>query len=259
MTRIISLTNNKGGTGKTTSTLNIGVGLARAKKKVLLIDLDPQVSLTISLGIEQDAHNENSIKQVLEKTTDINKAIIKNVNGVDLIPSSLALNGTELKISGEIARETILKKALADIKEKYDYILIDTPPSLNLLTLNGLTASNEVFIPIEAEYLALQGTKQLIDTIKAIKGSINPNLIISGVFITKYDKRKNLNKEVYETIKEAFKGAMYKTVINANVALAEAPSHNLDIFSYDAKSKGAKDYEALVKEIIKQGTRKQKS
>lgn len=252
MTRIVSLTNNKGGTGKTTSTLNIGVGLARKGKKVLLIDLDPQANLTISLGINPLDYLSNSINQVLEKAIDINETIINNIRGVDLIPSNMNLNGTELRISGEIARETILKKALAQINNNYDYILLDTPPSLNLLTLNSLTASNEVFIPIEAEYLALQGTKQLIDTINAIRGSINETLVVSGVFITKYDKRKNLNKEVYEAIKNTFKDAMFKTTINTNVALAEAPSHNLDIFSYDANSSGAKDYEDLVEEIISQ-------
>lgn len=252
MTRIVSLTNNKGGTGKTTSTLNIGVGLARANKKVLLVDLDPQANLTLSLGVNPMDYLGNSINQVLEKTININDAVVKNVKGVDLIPSNMNLNGTELTLTGAIARESILKVQLAQLTTNYDYILLDTPPSLNLLTLNSLTASNEVFIPIEAEYLALQGTKQLIDTINAIKGSINPSLYVSGVFITKFDKRKNLNREVYEAIKQTFQGAMFESVINTNVALAEAPSHNLDIFSYDANSTGAKDYEALVNEIIRQ-------
>lgn len=253
MKRIISLTNNKGGTGKTTSTLNIGTGLARAKKKVLLIDLDPQANLTISIGIDPMEYLDKSINQILTNKIDINEAIIKNCKGVDLIPSNMDVNGTEFMLNNALAREHILKNQLANIKEHYDYILIDTPPSLNLLTINSLTACNEVFIPIEAEYLALQGTKQLIDTINNIKQSnLNPDLIVSGVFITKYDKRKNLNKEVYEIIKQTFKDAMFNTLINTNVALAEAPSYHLDIFSYDASSSGANDYEELVKEIVKQ-------
>lgn len=252
MTRIISLTNNKGGTGKTTSTLNIGVGLARQNKKVLVIDLDPQANLTLSLGVDPMRYLDTSINQVLEKKATLESTIIKNIRGVDLVPSNMNLNGTELAINGVIARETILKQALESVKDNYDYILLDTPPSLNLLTLNSLTASTEVMIPIEPEYLALQGTKQLIDTINAIRSSINPSLYVSGVFITKFDKRKNLNKEVYEAIKGTFTDTMFKSIINTNVALAEAPSHNLDIFSYDSTSTGAMDYEALVKEIIKQ-------
>lgn len=249
-TRVISLTNNKGGVGKTTSTLNLGVGLARKGKKVLLIDLDPQASLTISIGINPNAHLEASIVQILTKKRDIKECILK-VDNVYIIPSNSLLNEAEPVISAKPYKETILKKALEPIKDVFDYILIDCPPSLNTLTNNGLGASNEVFIPIEAEYLALQGTSQLVEKINEIKEG-NEDLKITGVFLTKYDQRKNLNKQVKEVLTNTFKGKVFNTDINTNVALAEAPSHQKDIFSYEPTSTGARDYESLVNEVIKQ-------
>ena len=249
-TRVISLTNNKGGVGKTTSTLNIGVGLANRGRRVLLIDLDPQASLTISIGINPNAHLEASIVQVLTKKRDIKECILK-LDNVYIIPSNSLLNDAEPLISAKPYKETILKKALDPIKDVFDYILIDCPPSLNTLTNNGLGASNEVFIPIEAEYLALQGTSQLVEKVNEIKEG-NANLKITGVFLTKYDARKNLNKQVKEVLENTFKGEVFNTNINTNVALAEAPSHQKDIFSYEPTSSGAKDYASLVEEIIRQ-------
>jgi chromosome partitioning protein len=250
-TRIISLTNNKGGVGKTTSSLNIGVGLARKGKQVLLIDLDPQASLTISLGINPNNHLENSIVQVLTKKKDIKECILKVQNNVYLIPSNSLLNDAEPLISAKPYKETILQKALEPIKEVFNYIIIDCPPSLNTLTNNGLGASNEVFIPIEAEYLALQGTSQLVEKINEMQEG-NEDLEITGVFLTKYDQRKNLNKQVKDVLIDTFKDKVFKTDINTNVALAEAPSHQKDIFTYEPTSSGARDYENLVNEIIKQ-------
>ena len=250
-TRVISLTNNKGGVGKTTSTLNIGVGLANRGRRVLLIDLDPQASLTISLGLNSKDFLDKSIVQVLTKQKDVKECLFKIRENVYIIPSNKLLNDAEDLIKGKNFRESILKNALDPIKDIFNYILIDCPPSLNVFTDNGLTASNEVFIPIEAEYLALQGTSQLVEKVNEIKEG-NPNLRITGVFLTKYDQRKNLNKQVKEVLENTFKGEVFNTNINTNVALAEAPSHQKDIFSYEPTSSGAKDYASLVEEIIRQ-------
>lgn len=250
-TRIISLTNNKGGVGKTTSTLNIGVGLANKGRKVLLIDLDPQASLTISLGLNSKDYLDKSIVQVLTKSRDIKECIFKIKENVYIIPSNKLLNDAEDVIKGKNFRESILKTALDPIKSVFDYILIDCPPSLNVFTDNGLTASSEVFIPIEAEYLALQGTSQLVEKVNNIKEG-NNELNITGVFLTKYDQRKNLNKQVKEVLENTFKNKVFRTNINTNVALAEAPSHQKDVFSYEPTSTGARDYESLVNEIIEQ-------
>ena len=249
--RIISLTNNKGGVGKTTSTLNIGVGLANRGRRVLLIDLDPQASLTISLGLNSKDFLDKSIVQVLTIQKDVKECLFKIRENVYIIPSNKLLNDAEDLIKGKNFRESILKNALDPIKDLFNYILIDCPPSLNVFTDNGLTASNEVFIPIEAEYLALQGTSQLVEKVNEIKEG-NPNLRITGVFLTKYDQRKNLNKQVKEVLENTFKGEVFNTNINTNVALAEAPSHQKDIFSYEPTSSGAKDYASLVEEIIRQ-------
>ncbi len=250
-TRVISLTNNKGGVGKTTSTLNIGVGLANRGRRVLLIDLDPQASLTISLGLNSKNFLDKSIVQVLTKQKDVKECLFKIRENVYIIPSNKLLNDAEDLIKGKNFRESILKNALEPIKDLFNYILIDCPPSLNVFTDNGLTASNEVFIPIEAEYLALQGTSQLVEKVNEIKEG-NANLKITGVFLTKYDARKNLNKQVKEVLENTFKGEVFNTNINTNVALAEAPSHQKDIFSYEPTSSGAKDYASLVEEIIRQ-------
>ena len=254
-TRIISLTNNKGGVGKTTSTLNLGVGLANRGKRVLLIDLDPQASLTISLGLNSRDFMEKSIVQVLTKTKDVKECIFKVKENVYIIPSNKLLNDAEDIIKGKPFKEATLKLALEPIKQVFDYILIDCPPSLNVFTDNGLTASNEVFIPIEAEYLALQGTSQLVEKVNEIKDAkkmLNEDLKITGVFLTKYDTRKNLNKQVKEVLDNTFKGKVFTTNINTNVALAEAPSHQKDIFSYEPTSTGARDYANLVEEVIAQ-------
>ena len=255
-TRVISLTNNKGGVGKTTSTLNIGVGLANRGRRVLLIDLDPQASLTISLGLNSKDFLDKSIVQVLTKQKDVKECLFKIRENVYIIPSNKLLNDAEDLIKGKNFRESILKNALDPIKEVFNYILIDCPPSLNVFTDNGLTASNEVFIPIEAEYLALQGTSQLVDKVNEMKNTkqalFKEDLKITGVFLTKYDQRKNLNKQVKEVLEQTFKGKVVNTNINTNVALAEAPSHQKDIFSYEPTSSGAKDYASLVEEIIRQ-------
>ena len=252
MTRVISLINNKGGVGKTTSCLNIGVALSRLNKKVLLVDIDPQGNLTDAfININQ---LQFTIKDLLEgKITDINQVLKKNVkHNIDLIPSNNFLNGTEEKLLNQMSRETILKRILEPIKNNYDYVLIDCPPSLNLLVLNSLTASNEAIIPIATEYHALTGTNTIIQTIQQVKTLLNSNLSLTGVFITKYDERTNNDREITEAIKNNFKELCYKTIIRTNVKIKDATNIHKSVIELDPQSNGALDYTNLAKEIIKQ-------
>ena len=246
--RVIALVNQKGGTGKTTSTINIGTGLAALKKKVLLIDLDPQANLTYSLGIE--AHNlKHTIYELLKGEASAQEIIIEKY-GVDLIPSSLNLSGAEIELSGVAGRELLLKEALRDLKG-YEYILIDCPPSLGLLTLNGLTTAREIFIPLQAEFLSLQGMSKLLHTIEIIRKRLNSSLEVTGIIGTLYDNRRRHNREVIEKIREHFKEKLFTTLIRDNIALAEAPSFGQDIFTYSKRSHGSQDYLKLCKEIIR--------
>lgn len=249
--RIIAIANNKGGVGKTTSTLNIGVGLANSGKKVLLIDADPQGNLT------DNFINKNSvqitIKDLIEGKKTANEVIMKNIrNNIDLIASNIMLNGTETQIINAISKETLLLRAIEPIKNNYDYILIDCAPTLNILMLNCLTASDEVIIPVQAGYYSLTGTSDILKTIAQVKQLIKPTLRISGVLLTMYDERNNMHKEVYETLKNHFKSTLYRTIIRRNIKLDEAVSHHLDIYKYDPSSNGAIDYKNFVEELIQQ-------
>ena len=246
MSKVISISNHKGGVGTTTSALNIGAGLNKLGKKVLLIDLDPQANLSQSLGIIEHEKNIYGAIRGEYKLQPIN--IIK---GLDLIPSTLDLSGAEVELSGEAGREYILKELIDPIKKQYDYVIIDSPPSLGLLTINSFTASDEVLIPLQAQYLAIQGLTKLVEVIDKIKKRLNKSLKVGGVFITQYDNRKVLNRDVVTTIKSHFKNEVFKTKIRDNVALAEAPTQGVDIFRYQPKSKGAEDYLALCREIVK--------
>jgi len=246
MSKVISLSNHKGGVGKTTSTINIGAGLNKLKKKVLLIDLDPQANLSQSLGIMEPT---KTIYGALKGEYELEPLEI--IPGLDLIPSTLDLSGAEVELSGEAGREYILKELIDPMRASYDYILIDSPPSLGLLTINAFTASDEVYIPLQAQYLALQGLTKLIEVIDKIKRRLNKELNLGGVFITQYDRRKVLNRDVVETIKSHYKEKLFKTAIRDNIALAEAPTQGLDIFRYNPKSYGAEDYLSLCKEITK--------
>ncbi len=252
MTRTIALINNKGGVGKTTSCLNIGVALNNANKKVLLVDIDPQGNLTDAfININKLQY---TVKDLLEGTiTDINQVIIKKVKpNIDLLPSNNLLNGTEEKLLNQMSRETILKRILEPIKQNYDYILIDCPPSLNLLVLNSLTASSEAIIPIATEYHALTGTSTIIRTIQQVQTLLNNDLRLSGVFITKYDERTNNDREITEAIQERFKTLCYKTIIRTNVRIKDATNTHKSVIDLDPTSNGAIDYTELTKEIIKQ-------
>jgi chromosome partitioning protein len=245
MAKIITLSNHKGGVGKTTSSINIGAGLNKLGKKVLLVDLDPQANLSQSLGVVNAEVNIYGALRGFYKLTPI-----KILKGLDLIPSTLELSGAEIEMIGEPGREYILKQTLEPVKHLYDFIIIDSPPSLGLLTINSLTASDEVLIPLQAQFLALQGLVKLMEVIKKIQLRLNKNLELGGVFVTQYDNRKVLNRNVLETIIGHFKGKVFNTKVRDNVALAEAPSKGLDIFRYNSKTYGAKDYLSLSKEII---------
>jgi chromosome partitioning protein len=245
MSKVINISNHKGGVGKTTSTINIGAGLNKLGKKVLLIDLDPQANLSQSLGL---IDQERTVYGALKGEYKLEP--IEVVKGLDVIPSTLDLSGAEIELSGEAGREYILKELIEPLRGSYDYILIDSPPSLGLLTINGFTASDLVFIPLQAQYLALQGLTKLLEVVDKIKKRLNKDLTLGGVFITLYDSRKVLNRDVVEIIEAHFTEDLFKTKIRDNIALAEAPSQGLDIFRYNPKSYGAEDYLSLCKEII---------
>ncbi len=246
--KTIALTNQKGGVGKTTSTINVGAGLAKLGKKVLLIDLDPQANLTYSLRMHSN-RMEKTIYHALKGEAKVRDVIIKH-NGFDFIPSSLELSGAEMELANEPARESLLKNVLVQLKkDEYDFVLIDCPPNLGLLTLNAFTAVEDVFIVLQSEYLALHGLSKLLDLIKIVQQRLNSNLEVGGIICTLYDGRKNLNKEVVGHIRDYFGKKVFKTIIRDNVALAEAPSHHKTIFEYDGNSAGAKDYFELAKEI----------
>jgi len=246
MSKVISISNHKGGVGKTTSAINIGAGLNLLKKKVLLIDLDPQANLTQSLGLINEPINIYGALRGEYKLQPIE--ILK---GLDIIPSTLDLSGAEIELSSEPGREYILKELIEPLRASYDFIIIDSPPSLGLLTINSFTASDEILIPLQAQYLALQGLAKLVEVVDKIKGRLNKGLKVGGVFITQYDSRKVLNRDVVDTIQAHFKDEVFKTKIRDNIALAEAPAQGLDIFRYSSKSYGAEDYLALSKEVLK--------
>ena len=245
--KTIAFTNQKGGVGKTTSTINVGAGLAQEGFQVLMVDLDPQANLTYSLRLSSN-RLETSIYDVLKGEIEADEAIISH-NGFDIMPSSIDLSGAEMEFANEPAREMLLKNKLNSLSKNYDYILIDCPPNLGLLTLNAFTAVKEIFIVLQSEYLALHGLSKLMDVIQVVKERLNPEIEISGIICTLFDGRKNLNNEVVDHIKDYFGDKVFDTIIRDNVALAEAPSHHKTIFEYAPESHGAKDYKALAKEI----------
>ncbi|MCI1959020.1 MAG: AAA family ATPase [Clostridia bacterium] len=248
--RIISITNQKGGVGKTTTAINLSACLAEADKKVLVIDADPQGNTTSGLGLEKN-EVENTVYDLMLGEKQIKDVIYDTcVKGLYIIPSNINLSGAEIELIGQERREHILDSALKDIKKNYDFILIDCPPSLNLITINALTASDTVLVPIQCEYFALEGLEQLMYTISLVKKRLNSRLSLEGVVFTMYDARTNLSMEVVEEVKQELKSNIYKTIIPRNVRLGEAPSHGLPITMYDNRSKGAESYRLLAEEVI---------
>jgi chromosome partitioning protein len=251
--KILSIANQKGGVGKTTTSVNLGACLAYIGKRVLLVDIDPQGNATSGVGIEK-AEVEQCIYDVLVDDVDA-KDVIKatSVENLYAIPATIQLAGAEIELVPTISREVRLKRALGEVKDQFDYIIIDCPPSLGLLTLNALTASDAVLIPVQCEYYALEGLSQLLNTVRLVQKHLNQDLKIEGVLLTMLDARTNLGLQVIEEVKKYFQDKVYKTIIPRNVRLSEAPSHGEPIITYDAKSRGAEVYLDLAKEVITNG------
>lgn len=256
MGKIIAIANQKGGVGKTTTTVNLAASLGVLEKKVLLIDADPQANATSGLGIDVDAV-ELGTYQVLEHTKSARETIIKTSSpNVDLIPSHIDLVAIEIELVDKDDREYMMKKAIRELKEDYDYILIDCAPSLGLLTLNALTAADSVIIPIQCEYFALEGLGKLLNTIKSVQRIHNPDLDIEGLLLTMYDARLRLSNQVVEEVKKHFSEMVFDTIIQRNVRLGEAPSYGESIIKYDASSKGAANYLNMANELLKKNKEK---
>lgn len=250
MGKIISVANQKGGVGKTTTTVNLSTILAKKGKKVLLIDTDPQGNATSGLGVSKDV--ELSVYDILIGDTEFDETLQETaIKNLKVCPSNISLAGAEVQLVSMMSREQRLKTKLDKIKDQYDYILIDCPPSLGLVTLNAFTASDSVLIPVQCEYFALEGLGQLLNTVNLVKKHLNKNLEIEGALLTMYDARTNLSNQVVKEVKKYFEDKVYKTVIPRNVRLSEAPSYGMPITVYDPRSKGAKAYEKFVKELLK--------
>ena len=252
MGKVIVIANQKGGVAKTTTSVNLAASLAHYKKKVLLLDLDPQGNASSGLGVNKAAL-EHSTYDVLVNFVPIDKITIEINKKLSLVPAKVELAGADMELVSAISRESRLKNALDDVRDAYDYIIIDTPPSLGLLTLNALTAADSFLVPIQCEYYALEGLSQLLSTIKIVQKNLNPKLEMEGILMTMFDNRTNLANQVVADVKENFKDKVFKTIIPRNVRLSEAPSFGMSIIDYDIKSKGAETYLALAKEVIKHG------
>jgi chromosome partitioning protein len=250
LTKIIAVTNQKGGVGKTTTTINVAASIAVAEKRTLIIDMDPQANATSGLGVN---HNtiEKSIYEVLLKDEAIDDTVLStDITYLDLIPSSIRLVGAEIELVSVMGREKVLREALGGLHKKYDYIFIDCPPSLGLLTINSLTAAKSVLIPIQCEYYALEGLSQLLRTFRLVQKNLNPKLSIEGVLLTMYDGRLNLSQQVAEDVRKFFEKKVFDTVIQRNVRLSEAPSFGKPVILYDAICAGTESYMQLAEEII---------
>lgn len=247
--KIIAVTNQKGGVGKTTTSINLSACIAEAGKRVLLVDIDPQGNATSGLGQAEKA--ENTVYDVLIGEATAQESILKtDVENLSLIPTAIELAGAEIELVAMDDREMLLKKALGEVRDDYDYIFIDCPPSLSLLTLNALSAADSVLIPIQCEYYALEGVGQLVNTIKLMRKKLNPNLEIEGILLTMYDGRTNLCAQVVQEVRNHFRNEAFETMIPRNVRLSEAPSYGLPIHLYDGKCSGTHAYRELAKEVL---------
>lgn len=250
MGRIIAIANQKGGVGKTTTAINLSSCLAEAGKRVLTIDLDPQGNMTSGLGVDK-SELENTVYELILDECSIKESMTDTVvEGMKIIPSNVNLAGAEIELLGINEKEYILKNAVDYIKDDYDFIIIDCPPSLNMLTINAMTTADSVLVPIQCEYYALEGLSQLIHTIDLVQERLNPELVIDGVVFTMYDVRTNLSVQVVDNVKNNLDAKIYETLIPRNIRLAEAPSHGKPINMYDPKSAGTESYRALAKEVM---------
>lgn len=250
MGHVISLANQKGGVGKTTTSVNLGADLATLGKKVLLIDADAQGNATSGVGI-QKSDIKKDIYDILVNEEPISEAILPSAHkNLDVVPATIQLSGADIELTPQMARETRLVNALKEVKNQYDYILVDCPPSLGLITINAFTASDSILIPVQTEYYALEGLSQLLNTVQLVKKHFNPDLCVEGVLLTMYDVRTKLGQQVNKEVRNYFGDTVYDTIITRNVRLSEAPSYGLPIIDYDAESKGSKLYMQLAKEVL---------
>ena len=253
MGRIIAIANQKGGVGKSTTAINLSACLGEAGQKVLVIDMDPQGNTTSGLGVEKEEKEDTVYELLLGESTLEECLIPLKYEGLTLIPSNVNLAGAEIELIGIENKEFILKDQIDTVKNNYDYIIIDCPPSLNMLTINAMTTADTVLVPIQCEYYALEGLSQLMHTIELVQERLNPDLEMEGVVFTMYDARTNLSLQVVENVKNNLNQTIYKTIIPRNVRLAEAPSHGMPINYYDGKSSGAESYRLLAEEVIHRG------
>ena len=250
MAKIIALANQKGGVGKTTTTMNLAASLATLEKSVLVIDADPQANASSGLGVDIQQVECSLYECIIDHADVLDAIYTTDIDGLDIIPSHIDLVGAEIEMLNLENRENVLKKLLDPLREEYDYILIDCAPSLGLITVNALTAADSVIIPVQCEYFALEGISKLLNTIRIIKSKLNPKLEIEGFLLTMYDSRLRLANQIYDEVKRHFQELVFKTVIQRNVKLSEAPSHGLPAILYDADSTGARNHLELAKEII---------
>ncbi len=256
MAKTIAIVNQKGGVGKTTTAVNLAAALGLQKQKVLMVDIDPQGNCTSGFGIEKQNLEVSSYEILIDQEPAKNAILTTKFRNVDLLPASMDLAGAELELVEIPERQTRLKKALADVKENYDYILLDCPPSLGLITLNALTASDTFLVPIQCEYYALEGLSQLLNTVKTIKRLYNPSIDLEGVVLTMFDNRLNLTQQVVAEVKKYFPNKVFETAIPRNVRLSEAPSFGMPVLYYDRGSRGSMAYIALARELIKKNAKR---